>query len=638
MAVRQYIGARYVPIFGRKGEDSIQWDNTGTYEPLTVVLYQGNSYTSRQFVPVGIEITNEDYWAETGNYNAQVEQYRQEVLGFDGRITQNASDIDTLEAQMAGTASSALLTAIQGNAGNIETLQGQMAGTSESGLKGLIDALETSTVEALEGLSGDLSDVSGNLAAEVLARQEQDGTMGAQIAALTDKTIGLVLGGTVMPSYVGSFEGDEQHASCLRMGNKIYTLSPNNWDGTGTARIWNLDTNTLQSSSTILMGHGNSVAYDPVRDCIWIAPMQTYVNGVGTDTNILYKYTTNLSSKVDVAAPERIYGVSFDPITSTLYAFNTLNGTNEIRVYTMGAEDSAFTLYRTITNEMFKDLGASQRIYWQDFAVYDGIGLFTKVDGTCYVINLNDSNANVTSTIRVSHNDAGGLWNYAELEGMEFDSSGRLYAIWQCPLGFTNSGANVHAQRAVGFVTQLNTAIQANAQDCSRLTLYGTIKLASANTFGVARSEAHSINELMYRSDESWNVIEVPEGMSFTFDKCRIQRSCCLRVMGTLVINDTIEIDDGNFFLFIRKGTLRFNTPSDGKCIDLSSRACIMQLRCIENGHLYNTNSADTIGCGYTPSLIAIGAMDNVTSITVNTNERTPGCLCMGSYLVWQTS
>ena len=87
VGTRQYIGARYVPIFGRKGEDSIQWDNTKPYEPLTIVLYQGDSYTSRQYVPIGVEITNETFWALTGNYNAQIEAYRQEVQGFDGRIT-----------------------------------------------------------------------------------------------------------------------------------------------------------------------------------------------------------------------------------------------------------------------------------------------------------------------------------------------------------------------------------------------------------------------------------------------------------------------------------------------------------------------------------------------------------------------
>ena len=89
--VRQYIGARYVPLFA----DPAEWDNTRTYEPLTIVLHQGNSYTSRQFVPLGIDITNNDYWALTGNYNAQVEAYRQEVKNFDARITSNTNNITT---------------------------------------------------------------------------------------------------------------------------------------------------------------------------------------------------------------------------------------------------------------------------------------------------------------------------------------------------------------------------------------------------------------------------------------------------------------------------------------------------------------------------------------------------------------
>lgn len=68
-----YVGMRYVPIFD--GE----WDSTKTYEPLVIVSNQGNSYTSRTFVPTGINITNTEYWALTGNYNAQVEYYRQET-------------------------------------------------------------------------------------------------------------------------------------------------------------------------------------------------------------------------------------------------------------------------------------------------------------------------------------------------------------------------------------------------------------------------------------------------------------------------------------------------------------------------------------------------------------------------------
>ena len=89
-----YVGHRYVPkIFG-------EWDNTQIYEPLSIVQYQGTSYTSRQFVPVGIELTNEDYWVVTGNYNAQVEQYRQEVRNLDLTVSENVTAIDTINQSL----------------------------------------------------------------------------------------------------------------------------------------------------------------------------------------------------------------------------------------------------------------------------------------------------------------------------------------------------------------------------------------------------------------------------------------------------------------------------------------------------------------------------------------------------------
>ena len=97
MAVTQYIGARYVPIFAEPDE----WDNTKKYEPLTIVLHEGNSYTSKQAVPVGIDINDTKFWAQTGNYNAQVEGYRREVRAFDGRITANADAITDLSDDLA---------------------------------------------------------------------------------------------------------------------------------------------------------------------------------------------------------------------------------------------------------------------------------------------------------------------------------------------------------------------------------------------------------------------------------------------------------------------------------------------------------------------------------------------------------
>lgn len=107
VGTRQYIGARYVPMFGRQGEESIEWDNSAPYEPLTIVLYQGDSYTSRTYVPTGALLTDTRYWVETGNYSGQIEAYREEVLAFDGRITDVEEGLSS-EIQNRTTADTAL--------------------------------------------------------------------------------------------------------------------------------------------------------------------------------------------------------------------------------------------------------------------------------------------------------------------------------------------------------------------------------------------------------------------------------------------------------------------------------------------------------------------------------------------------
>lgn len=113
MSVREYIGARYIPLFA----DPIEWDSTRVYEPLTVVKYQGASYVSRQSVPGGIQLSNTDYWILWADYNAQIEAYRQEVQAFDGRITQNTEDIDDLEEDLNAykTSNNAEIAAIKAN-------------------------------------------------------------------------------------------------------------------------------------------------------------------------------------------------------------------------------------------------------------------------------------------------------------------------------------------------------------------------------------------------------------------------------------------------------------------------------------------------------------------------------------------
>lgn len=135
MSVREYIGARYVPLFA----DPIEWDNTKTYEPLTIVYYQGNSYTSRQAVPTGIAITNTTYWALTGNYNAQIEAYRAEVQEFADDISELQGDVTSIEGDV-----DTLQTDVSTAKGNITTLQGDV-----TTIEGDISTLQTTLQNAM---------------------------------------------------------------------------------------------------------------------------------------------------------------------------------------------------------------------------------------------------------------------------------------------------------------------------------------------------------------------------------------------------------------------------------------------------------------------------------------------------------
>lgn len=103
MSARQYIGARYVPKF-YEGSAGTDWTANTQYEPLTIVTRNGNSYTSKRAVPasVGAPESNPDYWASTGIYNQQVEQYRREVEQCRQEVEQLDEDVDGYATRLSG--------------------------------------------------------------------------------------------------------------------------------------------------------------------------------------------------------------------------------------------------------------------------------------------------------------------------------------------------------------------------------------------------------------------------------------------------------------------------------------------------------------------------------------------------------
>lgn len=89
MAIRQYIGARYVPRFMGT------YDNTQQYEALDVVDNgSGTSYIARKIVPAGTPLSDSDYWFVYGASSGA-------IYDLQTRMGAAEDDIDDLEADIA---------------------------------------------------------------------------------------------------------------------------------------------------------------------------------------------------------------------------------------------------------------------------------------------------------------------------------------------------------------------------------------------------------------------------------------------------------------------------------------------------------------------------------------------------------
>ena len=96
-----YIGARYVPIFA----DPVYWSNDRAFEPLTIVVKDGDCYTSKCYVPEGAPLpvrpeNQNAYWVRTSDYNYQFEELRQAVVDLSKQVEKFAQDNKDFTAQM----------------------------------------------------------------------------------------------------------------------------------------------------------------------------------------------------------------------------------------------------------------------------------------------------------------------------------------------------------------------------------------------------------------------------------------------------------------------------------------------------------------------------------------------------------
>lgn len=94
MSVRQYIGARYVPRFSDVNNGN--WSSVYSYEPLIIVKNGNDYYTSKKSVPVGVQITNTEYWVKTGDYNGAIASLQSQINTINTNIDGVQGDVDDL--------------------------------------------------------------------------------------------------------------------------------------------------------------------------------------------------------------------------------------------------------------------------------------------------------------------------------------------------------------------------------------------------------------------------------------------------------------------------------------------------------------------------------------------------------------
>ena len=96
MTVTQVLGAKVQPTVAKP----IEWNDTRTYEPLTYVMHEGDTYITDRYVPIGIALDNEAYWTRCASFSGQIEGYREEVKTFDNRVAENTNNISKLSSRL----------------------------------------------------------------------------------------------------------------------------------------------------------------------------------------------------------------------------------------------------------------------------------------------------------------------------------------------------------------------------------------------------------------------------------------------------------------------------------------------------------------------------------------------------------
>lgn len=215
--------------------DQITWDITKQYTRNTLVIdYDGTAYLSKQPVPIGIAITNTDYWMPIFNYDdsintlraniatnernhttASAERHAGDLVWLGNALYKVTVDMPAGTAYIAGTnvelyTVADYLVFLK----NAIATEAQTRESADSTLQGNIDHVQENIDAEVLARQGADTTLQGNIDAEVLARQGADNTLQGNIDALSNTVANLSNYATSVEKYgvVGDGSTDDSAA------------------------------------------------------------------------------------------------------------------------------------------------------------------------------------------------------------------------------------------------------------------------------------------------------------------------------------------------------------------------------------------------------------------------------------------
>lgn len=410
--VTQYVGARYVPLFA----NPIQWDNARAFEPLTIVLHGGNSYTSRQYVPEGIDIYNEAFWVETGNYNAQIEQYRQEVRALDDEVG---------SAQTAANAANDKITAV--TPFDEMPTQGSVKGVTSEGVANAVATEKAERLADSEKLTAQMAGTSASGLKDLIAR-EQSRAEKREFELAADSAM---QSESIYLGNINLYETDPEYLSpqggCLVDGIAYVSSKSGNSDSCIVYKI-NVATSEIIHRYEVAWGSCNSISYNPDDKMLYVCPCNTYVNGANTQVNKFYKVDPNTMGIVEtVQMPFSPHSIYTDKVTGNMYMTSeTLTPQHKIELYKFNKSDNSTAYVGTVPTDLSgtfhakrdESYGTQTIKAWDGHLYYvlggNGCNCLIELDETCKIIGVKSINVNV------------GPFVIAELEDVDFNDDGDL--------------------------------------------------------------------------------------------------------------------------------------------------------------------------------------------------------------------